>query len=139
MARLLSCPHCHAEFAFEEWAKAASCPKCGQRVSFFEANGGAAPQSFAPASAEAALAEAALPPASRTQAGSVAWDPLPDIPPAPNAVAVDRAASGAGAANGVGGSSAANGAGVSKSETARRLQIGRTSVRRILAADSSKK
>ena len=110
MARLLSCPHCHAEFGFEEWAKAASCPTCGQRVSFFEANGGAAPQSFAPASAEAALAEAALPPASRTQAGSVAWDPLPDLPPAPTVVAPGRRAPGAGDANGGIGSSAADGA-----------------------------
>jgi hypothetical protein len=116
MARLLSCPHCHAEFGFEEWAKAASCPTCGQRVSFFEANSRAAPQSAAsePAASEHAApasAEAAFSPVSRTPAGSGAWDALPDIPLAPNAVAVDRPASGAGAANGVGGSSAANGVG----------------------------
>ena len=55
MARLLSCPHCHAEFGFEEWAKAASCPSCGRRVSFFEANGQAARQSGAPDQAEQAF------------------------------------------------------------------------------------
>lgn len=43
MARLLSCPHCHAEFAFEDWAKAATCPACGKRLSFFEASAQAAP------------------------------------------------------------------------------------------------
>jgi hypothetical protein len=106
MARLLSCPHCHAEFGFEEWAKAASCPTCGQRVSFFEANGRAAPQSAAPAPAEAAFS-----PVSRTPAGSGAWDPLPDLAPAVNVVAADRPAPSAGAANGAGDSSTANGAG----------------------------
>ena len=115
MARLLSCPHCHAEFGFEEWAKAASCPACGQRVSFFEANGRAAPQSAAPAPPEAALSHA-----PRTLAGSGAWDPLPDLPSASDVVAADRPAPNAGdanratdssAANGVGDSSAANGVG----------------------------
>jgi hypothetical protein len=111
MARLLSCPHCHAEFGFEEWAKAASCPTCGQRVSFFEANGRAAPQPAASEPAAPASAEDAFSPVPRTPAGSGAWDPLPDMPPAPNGVAADRPASGAGAAHGVGGSSAANGVG----------------------------
>jgi hypothetical protein len=36
MARLLSCPHCRAEFAFDEWARGASCPACGRRLSFLE-------------------------------------------------------------------------------------------------------
>ena len=76
MARLLSCPHCHAEFGFEEWAKAASCPSCGRRVSFFEANGQAARQSGAPDQAEQVFS-----PAPRPPAGDVAWDPLPDSAP----------------------------------------------------------
>ena len=106
MARLLSCPHCHAEFGFEDWAKAASCPTCGQRVSFFEANGRAASQSAAPAPAETAFS-----PVPRTLAGSGAWDPLPDTAPALNAVAADRPAPSAGDANGATDSSAANGTG----------------------------
>ena len=36
MARLLSCPHCRAEFAFDQWARSASCPACGRRLSFLE-------------------------------------------------------------------------------------------------------
>jgi hypothetical protein len=36
MARLLSCPHCRAEFAFDAWARGASCPACGRRLSFLE-------------------------------------------------------------------------------------------------------
>lgn len=107
MARLLSCPHCHAEFGFEDWAKAASCPTCGQRVSFFEANGrAAASQSAAPAPAETAFS-----PVPRTLAGSGAWDPLPDTAPALNVVAADRPAPSAGDANGATDSSAANGTG----------------------------
>ena len=30
MARLLSCPHCRAEFTFDDWARGTSCPACGQ-------------------------------------------------------------------------------------------------------------
>ena len=36
MARLLSCPHCRAEFAFDDWARGASCPACGRSLSFLE-------------------------------------------------------------------------------------------------------
>src|ERR1035437_5913699 len=124
MARLLSCPHCHAEFGFEDWAKAASCPTCGQRVIFFEANGRATSQSAAPAPAETALS-----PVPRSPAGSGAWDPLPDTAPALNAVAADRPAPSAGdangatdssVANGTGDSSAANGAGEDGKQGARR-------------------
>jgi hypothetical protein len=43
MARLLNCPHCHAEFGFDDWAKATSCPACGLRLSFFEASAQATP------------------------------------------------------------------------------------------------
>ena len=49
MARLLSCPLCRAEFSFDDWAKATSCPACGRRLSFFEASGQAAPAGAAPA------------------------------------------------------------------------------------------
>ena len=44
MARPLSCPECHKDFTFEQWAKAASCPHCGVRVSFFRASGQPEPQ-----------------------------------------------------------------------------------------------
>jgi hypothetical protein len=104
--RLLSCPHCHAEFGFEEWAKAATCPTCGRRVSFFEANGRSAARSAAPAPAETAFS-----PAPSTSAGNGAWDPLPDTVPAVNVVTADRPAPCTGAANGAGDPSAANGAG----------------------------
>ena len=49
MARLLGCPHCRAEFSFDQWAKASSCPACGARLSFFEASARVAP-AFVPAS-----------------------------------------------------------------------------------------
>jgi len=39
MATLLTCPHCHVEFTFDEWSKTASCPVCRRRVSFFAASG----------------------------------------------------------------------------------------------------
>ena len=42
MARLLGCPHCRAEFTFDDWARATACPACGLRLSFFEASGQAA-------------------------------------------------------------------------------------------------
>ncbi|HMK92972.1 MAG TPA: hypothetical protein VK576_08235 [Thermoleophilia bacterium] len=39
MAHPLTCPHCQAEFGFDDWSKTASCPACGRRVSFFAATG----------------------------------------------------------------------------------------------------
>jgi len=39
VATALTCPHCQAQFGFDDWSKAASCPACGRRVSFFAASG----------------------------------------------------------------------------------------------------
>jgi hypothetical protein len=78
VARLLSCPHCRAEFAFEDWARAAACPACGQRLSFFEA------------SAQAAPPDAGRDPAQ--PAGEV-WDPLPEVRPAPGVAPAGEPAS----------------------------------------------
>ena len=39
MATPLTCPHCQAQFGFDDWSKTASCPACGRRVSFFAATG----------------------------------------------------------------------------------------------------
>ena len=115
MARLLNCPHCHAEFPFEDWAKAASCPACGQRLSFFEASAQAAPPDAgsdngaapavpaAPAPAWAAApgpaapapatpAPAAPAPAVPAHPASEAWDPLPDVRPASSVAAAGESA-----------------------------------------------
>ncbi len=118
MARLLSCPHCHAEFGFEEWAKAASCPACGRRVSFFEASGQAASQSVS-----SAPAETGVPSASRASAGTGAWDPLPDMDAAPEPAtapepaAADRPAPGVGDLREVTGSGAGQVAGKANGAT----------------------
>ena len=44
MATALTCPHCQAQFGFDDWSKAASCPACGRRVSFFAASGRPEPE-----------------------------------------------------------------------------------------------
>ena len=43
MARLLHCPYCLADFPFADWQRAATCPSCDRRLTFFEASGQAAP------------------------------------------------------------------------------------------------
>jgi hypothetical protein len=43
VARLLHCPHCGAEFPFSAWQRAATCPNCDRRLTFFEAVGSAPP------------------------------------------------------------------------------------------------
>jgi hypothetical protein len=79
MARLLSCPHCRADFGFEQWALATSCPACGLRLSFFEASGQAAPAptSAPPSAAAWAAAQPFAPasPAAPTAAGAAAAVP----------------------------------------------------------------
>ncbi len=55
MARLLSCPHCRAQFTFDDWARGTSCPACAKPLSFFEASSQAAP--VVPASPAAAPAD----------------------------------------------------------------------------------
>ena len=55
MARLLSCPHCRAQFSFDDWARGTSCPACAKPLSFFEASSQAAP--VVPASPAAAPAD----------------------------------------------------------------------------------
>lgn len=47
MARPLHCPHCQAEFSYADWQKNASCPTCGERVSFSAAAGLPEPQASA--------------------------------------------------------------------------------------------
>jgi hypothetical protein len=74
MARLLSCPLCRAEFSFDDWAKATSCPACGRRLSFFEASGQAAP-------AGAAVAAAPAQPFSPPLATAMPAPPQPSAPP----------------------------------------------------------
>jgi hypothetical protein len=39
----LHCPHCGAEFPFSAWQRAATCPNCDRRLTFFEAVGSAPP------------------------------------------------------------------------------------------------
>jgi hypothetical protein len=80
MARLLSCPHCHADFGFDDWAKATSCPACGRRLSFFEASAQAGP------AAAAAAAPTAVPTAT------VAPAPAPPVVPTPAPPVVPAAA-----------------------------------------------
>ena len=84
MARLLGCPYCRADFTFDDWARGTACPACGQRLSFFEASGQAAPApapagqavswgqaaSAAPASVPAPLV-AAVPPVAAVPAPAV--------------------------------------------------------------------
>jgi hypothetical protein len=43
MARLLSCPHCRAQFSFDDWARGTSCPACAKPLNFFEASSQATP------------------------------------------------------------------------------------------------
>jgi hypothetical protein len=57
VARLLHCPYCQAEFPFADWQRAATCPSCDRRLSFFEATGQAAPDVTAPAVRRQAAAE----------------------------------------------------------------------------------
>ncbi len=55
MARLLSCPHCRAQFSFDDWARGTSCPACAKPLSFFDASSQAilvAPPSAAAASGD---------------------------------------------------------------------------------------
>jgi len=43
VSRQLGCPHCRAEFSFDDWAKARSCPSCRRQLSFFEVSAAAPP------------------------------------------------------------------------------------------------
>jgi hypothetical protein len=107
MARLLSCPHCRAEFTFDDWARTTSCPACARRLSFFEASSQTAPVAGPPASATAtpatatpaAVAPAAAAPAAVAPPVSVAPAMPAASAPAPAAVPAARPApaSGAGA------------------------------------------
>ncbi len=59
MSRPLGCPHCRAEFSFDDWARARACPSCRRRLSFFEASEAAPPvrrEATAAVGHEAALA-----------------------------------------------------------------------------------
>jgi hypothetical protein len=109
MARLLSCPLCRAEFAFDEWARGASCPACCRRLSFLELGRvdrepaaaaapvpGVAPAPAMPtmtASAPAPLAAAPTVPAT-TPGSPVATPAGADVfdPPAPASAAPPAAA-----------------------------------------------
>ncbi len=92
MARLLSCPHCRAEFAFDEWARGASCPACGLRLSFLELG-----------RVERVAGDEAAP----TPAPSVSPAPAPPISSAPVAPVSAAPAAAAPAAPAVGGASSA--------------------------------
>ena len=75
MSRLLGCPQCRAEFAFDDWARARSCPACGRQLTFFEASAAAppaAPASGVPATLATAAPAAASPP-SALAGGAWTW------------------------------------------------------------------
>jgi DNA-directed RNA polymerase subunit RPC12/RpoP len=93
MARLLSCPQCRAEFAFDEWARGASCPACGRRLSFLELGrvdrqtaAAAAPDPVA-APASAVGPDTAVGPgaAAAPDAAPAATPAMPAMPPASRA------------------------------------------------------
>ena len=80
MARLLSCPQCRAEFAFDEWARTSSCPACGVRLSFLEASARAMPGPVHTAPATASWNDD--PPVLRTfDEPSTATPPTPSVGP----------------------------------------------------------
>jgi hypothetical protein len=82
VSRPLGCPHCRAEFSFDDWARARSCPSCRRRLSFFEASAAAPP----------AAPGAAAPPAAAGEATPVSGGPdgAADVA-APQAARVDDA------------------------------------------------
>jgi len=91
MARTLTCPHCQAEFTFEDWSKAASCPSCGRRVSFFAASGMPEPEG-------AGAADGA--PAPSGSPATVPTDPGTPVPPGSSAPVPPASAGAIAAASG---------------------------------------
>lgn len=82
MPRLLHCPHCLAEFPFADWQRAATCPRCERRLSFFEASGQVAPSDdVAPAEGVGGADEAAQAEAARAaRAAAIAQAPIVALP-----------------------------------------------------------
>ena len=97
MSRSLGCPHCRAEFSFDDWARARSCPSCRRSLSFFEASAAAPPASPGETPPPVAAPEAGLVGVAAPEAGpagdawtwsdgsstAVAAPPLPVAPALP--------------------------------------------------------
>ncbi|HUK78095.1 MAG TPA: hypothetical protein VL117_10925, partial [Thermoleophilia bacterium] len=93
----LGCPHCRAEFSFDDWARARSCPSCRRSLSFFEASAAAPPASPGETPPPVAAPEAGLVGVAAPEAGpagdawtwsdgsstAVAAPPLPVAPALP--------------------------------------------------------
>lgn len=98
MARLLSCPHCRAQFSFDDWARATSCPACARRLSFFEASSQAVPAAAAGVASPVVASPVVAPPPASSTAFTPAVAPTsqaavaPAAPLAPPSVAPVAAA-----------------------------------------------